>query len=166
MTELENAGGRAYLAVPGYEWVDALPPMSEREACQAIDDGGVYFLEPDACPIGLLVLRWPKVDGATDCHLRELDVLPSHAGRGWGTFLLAETIRLAEQRGCRRVTLTTFVEVPFNGPWYQRRGFRFLEDAALTGPLREIRAQEVRAGLDRMPRKAMALELRARHGAY
>ena len=57
------------------------------------------------------------------------------------------------------VTLTTFRDVPFNGPWYRRYGFRDLAEAELTPDLRAIREEEGEAGLDNDARACMRLEL-------
>jgi hypothetical protein len=53
------------------------------------------------------------------------------------------------------VTLTTFTEVPFNGPLYQRCGFRVLDGDEETPGLRAIRAHEASVGLDKWPRCCM-----------
>ncbi|MCB9670561.1 MAG: GNAT family N-acetyltransferase [Alphaproteobacteria bacterium] len=89
---------------------------------------------------------------ADGLHLRELDVVRAHQGRGHGTLLLDRVAREALDRGLPRVTLTTFRDVPFNAPWYVSRGFRVLEP---TGWLAAIRAEEREAGLDAWPRVAM-----------
>ena len=63
------------------------------------------------------------------------------------------------ERGCAALTLTTFTEVPWNGPYYRRCGFRVLGDAELTPGLRKIRAAEAEHGLDRWPRACLRREL-------
>jgi hypothetical protein len=50
-----------------------------------------------------------------------------------------------------RVTLTTYADVPWNGPWYARHGFAEL--AELTPELARLRAAERAAGLDRHGRR-------------
>jgi hypothetical protein len=49
--------------------------------------------------------------------------------------------------------------VPWNGPYYERCGFRVLPDDDLTPGLREIRAHEIAFGLDRWPRVTMRRDL-------
>jgi hypothetical protein len=65
----------------------------------------------------------------------------------------------AADQGFPAVTLTTFTEVPWNGPYYQRCGFRFLDDDELTPGLRAIREYEATLGLDAWPRAAMRRDL-------
>ncbi|NUO59744.1 MAG: GNAT family N-acetyltransferase, partial [Hamadaea sp.] len=56
-------------------------------------------------------------------------------------------------------TLTTFVEVPWNAPYYARHGYRLLGEDELTSGLRAIRAREAALGLDKWPRTAMRRDL-------
>ncbi|HYH46692.1 MAG TPA: GNAT family N-acetyltransferase [Thermoanaerobaculia bacterium] len=95
-------------------------------------------------PVGfaLVEIREP---GAV--HLRELDVLPEHGRRGLGRRLVQEVLAWARERGCAAVTLTTFRDVPWNAPWYERLGFRRLAPAELSPALREVFAEEAREGL-------------------
>lgn len=51
--------------------------------------------------------------------------------------------------------LTTFAEVPWNGPYYARLGFEVLPAERLTEGLRAIRATEAAKGLDAWPRVVM-----------
>jgi GNAT superfamily N-acetyltransferase len=92
-------------------------------------------------------------------HLRELDVLPEHGGRGLGRQLVQAVIAWAIEHGCTAVTLTTFRDVPFNAPFYARAGFRVLTEDELTPRLAQIRAEERAHGIDLAPRVAMLRDL-------
>ncbi len=61
-------------------------------------------------------------------HLEQLSVRPEHGGRGIGTVLVEEAMRWARRQGGTDLTLTTFRDVWFNRPWYERRGFEVLSD--------------------------------------
>ena len=62
----------------------------------------------------------------------------------------------ARDRGLRALTLITYVEVPWNGPYYERLGFRYLRaDSEETEGLRSIRERERRSGLDAWRRACM-----------
>jgi GNAT superfamily N-acetyltransferase len=94
-------------------------------------------------------------DGA---HLDEIDVVPEAGGRGIGRALLDAAVAWARARGHAQLTLTTFRDVPWNGPFYARAGF--VEVAEPLPPrLAVVRAREVARGLDRLPRVAMARAL-------
>lgn len=84
---------------------------------------------------------------------------PDHAGRRIGFRLIETLAAWARDRGVPALTLTTFTEVAWNGPYYLRCGFRYLTDDELTPGLREIRAAEAVAGLDAWPRACMRRDL-------
>jgi ribosomal protein S18 acetylase RimI-like enzyme len=92
-------------------------------------------------------------------HLWELAVHRDHQGRGAGRTLMAAIIALARERGLTAVTLTTFGDVPWNGPFYRRLGFRTLAAGELNERLRAVSAQEAALGLDVAARCAMRLVL-------
>ncbi|MEO1230844.1 MAG: GNAT family N-acetyltransferase [Myxococcota bacterium] len=56
-------------------------------------------------------------------HLHEMSVHPEFGQRGIGSLLLARVIEEARSDGAVGVTLTTFVDIPWNQPFYRRRGF-------------------------------------------
>ncbi|MGK5111269.1 MULTISPECIES: GNAT family N-acetyltransferase [unclassified Geodermatophilus] len=93
------------------------------------------------------------VDG--DVHLEQLSVHPDAMRQGIGAALLAATVEAARAAGSRRVTLLTYADVRWNGPWYARHGWRETDDV---GPeLQALRAAEHALGLDRHGRRvAMA----------
>ncbi|MET0234924.1 MAG: GNAT family N-acetyltransferase [Kibdelosporangium sp.] len=75
-------------------------------------------------------------------HLHQIAVHPEHAQRGLGTVLMEAVF---ERAGSLGVTLTTFADVPWNGPWYAKLGF-----VELVSPGPELAAVvegEARAGL-------------------
>lgn len=90
-----------------------------------------------------------EVDGLA--HVQELAVLPSEMRRGHGTALLEAACEWARARGYPSVTLTTYADVPWNGPFYAARGFTELTDL---GPeLVELRDWEQAIGLDAAGRR-------------
>jgi GNAT superfamily N-acetyltransferase len=108
---------------------------------------------PGAGPVGFALAERL----GDDLHLEELDVLPEHGRRGIGTALL-RTVRAQAASERRRLTLTTFKDVPWNRPFYERLGFHVLDDDALTPGLAERVEEETAAGLPRALRVVMALE--------
>ncbi|WP_393916171.1 GNAT family N-acetyltransferase [Halostreptopolyspora alba] len=62
-----------------------------------------------------------ELDG--DAHLAEISVHPDHGRQGVGSALLEAACADAAERGLGAMTLTTFRDLPFNGPWYTRMGF-------------------------------------------
>jgi GNAT superfamily N-acetyltransferase len=91
-------------------------------------------------------------DGA---HIEQVSVHPSHARQGRGRALIDTAAVWASQRGLTALTLTTFADVPWNAPYYERLGFRVLPDDQATSGLRRIRQREEAAGWARWPRVTM-----------
>jgi GNAT superfamily N-acetyltransferase len=89
-------------------------------------------------------------------HLDELDVLPSHGRKGIGSALLAAVCSWAQEKGYPAVTLRTFRDVPWNGPFYRGRGFHVVEAARLSTQHLELEASERRRGLRTDLRVTMA----------
>ncbi len=130
-------------------FVEAGLPGAVALPCLAAEDFEDVLVAEDGVVIGFAVVSTCD----EDLHLDELDVSPSHAGRGVGRLLLRAVAELARGRGCRRVTLTTFRDVPFNAPFYARVGFVEAHDARLDALLED----EVARGIAIAPRVAMEL---------
>jgi GNAT superfamily N-acetyltransferase len=106
-------------------------------------------------PAGYLIAE--PVDGCL--HIEQVSVHPDHAGQGLGRALIERAAQAAAERGRPALTLTTFVDVPWNGPYYLRLGFRFLGTHEETPGLQAIRRHETAAGLDAWPRACMRRDL-------
>jgi ribosomal protein S18 acetylase RimI-like enzyme len=97
------------------------------------------------------------VDGAA--HVEQVSVHPGWARRRIGERLLDTVAAWARAQGLKAMTLTTFSEVPWNRPYYERLGFRVLEQDEFSAGLLHIQAEEAARGLDRWPRVTMRREL-------
>lgn len=77
-------------------------------------------------------------------HIAEMDVRPSHGRRGIGTRLLLHACETAKELGCRTATLTTFLHLQWNAPFYAKHGFAVVSTpeafAHLDAALRHERA--------------------------
>jgi GNAT superfamily N-acetyltransferase len=80
-------------------------------------------------------------------HIQEVDVHPEHARRGLGRQLIEHIAQWARELGFRAVTLTTFSDVPWNGPYYSRLGFTLVPADSMTSELRAILKAEEAAGI-------------------
>lgn len=92
-------------------------------------------------------------------HIHELDVHPGLARRGLGRALITHIVHWARNRGCTALTLTTFSDVPWNAPYYERLGFAAIEMQVLPPHLKTILEAEARAGIEMTHRVAMKMEL-------
>jgi GNAT superfamily N-acetyltransferase len=133
------------------------PPPAVEDLLAAVADGRLWVAEEDDRAVGfLLALDLPR-----SVHVEEVSVHPAAQGRGHGAALLDAAADRARVRGVGEVTLTTFTDVPFNRPWYERRGFRVVGDGQLDDALAAIRADEAGHGLDPDLRVVMARALGA-----
>ncbi len=80
-------------------------------------------------------------------HLNELDVIPEHGRKGIGTRLLWTVCGWARDAGYASVTLSTFRDIPWNAPFYERHGFRVVDPAHLLPEHRELVTAERARGL-------------------
>lgn len=96
------------------------------------------------------------VDGIP--HIWQLSVDPTFGRQGRGGALIEAVCDWASDHGHEAVTLTTFRDVPWNGPFYSRRGFFVLNE--LPPELTAIRDREKAIGDDDFgPRVAMRRDL-------
>jgi GNAT superfamily N-acetyltransferase len=92
-------------------------------------------------------------------HLHKLDVHPDYVRQGLRRRLIATVADWARARGATALTLTTFDDVSWHGPYYARLGFRTLDLATITPGLQAVRQGEMEAGLPMEHRICMQLDL-------
>ena len=112
-------------------------------------------VDPADQPIAFAIVR--VLDESV--HLHELDVHPDYARQGLGRRLIATVADWARAHGATALTLTTFDDVPWNGPYYARLGFRTLDLATISPGLQAVRQGEAEAGLPMEHRICMQLDL-------
>lgn len=83
----------------------------------------------------------------TSFHIVEMDVLPSHGRHGIGALLLEHSANQCKALGLRETTLTTFLSIPWNGPFYAKHGFQPVKDAREFAHLTRALARENSRGL-------------------
>ena len=132
------------------------------------DDGGadhfdsaVLVLVAGEPPVGFACVE--LVDGGP--HIRQLSVHPDHARQGVGRSLVEAASAWADGEGFAAITLTTYRDVPWNGPFYETLGFVPMRD--LPPELAAIREHERVIGDDAFgPRVAMRRPLRTEGDPY
>jgi len=131
-----------------------LPPDDPAETVALAER--VLVAEDPAASRVVCLAAFGTVDGTL--HLEELSVDPAAGRRGVGSRLLEAVCGCALEEGLPAVTLTTFRDVSWNGPWYTRRGFREVREAEWGPQLRRVWDQE--AGIRIAPRVVMRRDLR------
>jgi GNAT superfamily N-acetyltransferase len=97
------------------------------------------------------------VDG--NGFLDEVSVVPFCTGKKTGRRLVAAVEAWAKSRECVYLALTTFRDVPFNAPFYQKLGFSVFEPGKDWPELRAIRKKEETRGLNLALRVCMRKKL-------
>jgi GNAT superfamily N-acetyltransferase len=155
LRDIETAAGRWFRDAGMPEVADD-EPLSVAELSRYQESGRAWVaVDAGDRPVAYLIAE--PLDGAW--HVEQVSVHPDSARRGVGRALVDHLARLAAAEDVPALTLTTFADVPWNAPYYERCGFRVLADAALTPGLRAVRAREAAHGLDRWPRVCMRREL-------
>ncbi len=143
VASIEASGGQQYQDLFGAELHPCLlaPPDSgwDRDA-----KNGVMLVAADGLhpPVGFAHLL--EIDD--HAHLEQLSVRPEAQRQGIGTALVHAAMREAWHLGHRNLSLCTYREVPFNGPFYSRLGFEEVVD--LLPYQRLLREHERAIGLD------------------
>ena len=106
-------------------------------------------------PIGFALVHLLDVS----VHLHELDIHPDYARQGLGHQLIQTVADWARKRGATALTLTTFDDIPWNGPYYARLGFHILDLATISPGLQAVREGEQESGLPMERRICMQLDL-------
>lgn len=154
LQDVELAAGRAFLDVGMPEIAGDEPfPLEDLEAWRAA--GRAWVVEADGAVAGYVVVD--LLDG--HAHVEQVSVDPAFGHRGLGRALLDHVAAWARERGDAEVTLTTFREVPWNAPYYERCGYRILGDDERGPDLVARMAHEADLGLDPAQRVAMSLPL-------
>jgi hypothetical protein len=113
----------------------------------AIASGAEILVTGDP-PVGFAAVI--NLDGHP--HLEQISVRADQTRNGIGSRLLDEVVR-GYGPG---LTLLTFRDVPWNGPWYRQHGFVELPEPAWGPKLRDHWQAEIDAGLHRLgPRLVM-----------
>ncbi len=116
---------------------DLLEHVPETVFRDAIDMGHLFVArEHHGAPVGFALTS--VRDGTL--YLDQISVHPDHGRRGVGAALVTRVIADAKDRGFRAVTLSTFRDLPWNGPFYRKLGFREVPAGKLEPWMLELQA--------------------------
>ena len=90
-------------------------------------------------------------------HIDEIDVARDQQGKGIGRQMLSDLMAWARANRFSCLSLTTFRNIPWNGPFYARLGFQDWPAEEAPGEIRHALASEAARGLK--DRCAMRLDL-------
>jgi GNAT superfamily N-acetyltransferase len=149
LRSIERDAGQAFAAIGMTRMGEALR-VDELEAFRSAGRAWVTVDDDDA-PVAYLLSN--VLDNCA--HIEQVSVARSHARRGVGAALIEHLATIARGEGRAALTLTTFRDVPWNAPYYQRLGFTILEPPDQGPELAVVVAHETRTIPGRAPRVAM-----------
>ncbi len=137
---IEQSAGRAFADL-GMDDV-ANEPLPPAEAWEPYCESQTLWVAVDEAdrPFGFLA---SGVQGDL-LFIYELAVAHGRQRQGAGGSLIATAEAAARALGLKSVFLTTFCDVPFNGPYYARLGYAMVGDAALSPTLQTVMTAERR----------------------
>jgi len=156
LVAIERAASETFRTLVMHLVADDDPGTVDELAPYAADARAFVSVDADDQPIAYLLLD--LIDGAA--HIEQVSVHPFHARRGLGRALIEHVASWAVAHRLHALTLTTYIDVPWNGPYYERLGFSYLSADEETPGLRAVREREHASGLDAWPRACMSRSLR------
>jgi GNAT superfamily N-acetyltransferase len=160
LREIERLAGERFREVGMDAVADDEPASVEVLAEYAIAGRSWVAVDDADRPVGYVLVD--IVDG--DAHIEQISVRPDHQGEGIGRALIEQVRAWGTGIGGTAITLSTFAEVPWNGPLYEHLGFTVVPDRELGPELRAVRDAETAHGLDPTIRWCMRLPLASRVG--
>lgn len=155
LREIERAAGRLFADAGMTAVAEDEPPSLEVLERHRAAGRAWVAVNADDEPVAYLVAE--LVDG--NAHIEQVSVHPDASRQGIGRSLVERVVDWATERDLPAITLTTFADVAWNAPYYERLGFRTLGGKELTPGLRRKRAEEADHGLDTWQRVCMRRDL-------
>ncbi|WP_058912114.1 GNAT family N-acetyltransferase [Entomohabitans teleogrylli] len=156
LCDIERSAGQAFLSIPALAWI-ADDEIQSQECHREFIRRRLAWVATDDQnrPIGFINAS-PQGDAL---YIEELSVRHERQGQGIGRRLVEQVIAHARRHGFRGLTLTTFRQVPWNAPFYQRLGFTIVPEAVLPAHLHTALEQQAACGFERAARCGMLLTL-------
>ncbi|MEP3050658.1 MAG: GNAT family N-acetyltransferase [Erythrobacter sp.] len=151
MPAIEAAAAQLFAGIDGLETIDPDDTWEPSELRGFIRKGHCLVAHVGEQMAGFLINQ----PFGKELHIWEMDVLPDFQQRGIGAGLLRACQIDARNSGFRALTLTTFVDLPWNRPFYARLGFERVEELAAHPRLNAALEEEAEWGLPRDRRCAM-----------
>lgn len=157
---VEHSAGQAFLSIDSLAWIASDGVVSVEEHVARIELGTTWVAVDGLTPSAPVIAGFLSAELFDDVlHIWELAVSSDYQRQRLGQRLIETTVEWSQDQGLRRIELTTFVDVPWNQPYYERLGFDTLARGALDERLRRVLDREIRAGLPGDRRCAMAKRL-------
>ena len=153
LREIERLAGAAFRSIGMASVADSDPLPESVLGTYAMGGRSWVAVDQTDRPVGYVIVD--VVDG--NAHVEQISVVPEFQGQGVSRHLLERVRTWAVVTGRRGITLTTFADVPWNGPLYEHLGFVVLSENELGPGLQAVRQREADSGLDPATRICMRL---------
>jgi GNAT superfamily N-acetyltransferase len=151
LRKIERLAGSRFREV-GLEQIADAEPMSIDELTEYSVAGRAWVaVGATDDPIGYIVAD--LVDG--NAHIEQISVHPDQQGTGIGRALIEQVRRWAADIAAPIITLTTFIDVPWNQPLYEHLGFVVMTADEIGPELAAVVDNEAAHGLDPSARVCM-----------
>ena len=151
LNDVEADASQVFLAEPDFAFVAQYPLPDEDAYVPFITERRAFVCDWQAGLAGFILMG--EVDG--NGHIFQVSVRAGLQRRGVGRQLIAAGESWARLQGHGAVTLTTFRDLPWNGPAYARLGYEIMETGNAGPVLSGILENERTLGLFRQIRVAM-----------
>ncbi|GAA5104228.1 GNAT family N-acetyltransferase [Wohlfahrtiimonas larvae] len=155
LPEIERSAAQIFKQNQELAWLadhDVQPASLHQNYIQARNS---WVAVHDDIPVGFI----NGVEYNKTFHICELSVTEAWQSQGVGRALLQAVEQIMQERGITIITLTTFKDIPWNAPFYERQGYEKLEDEALSIFLTDILDEEIESGFEPHSRCAMQKQL-------
>lgn len=153
---IERSAAGLFRLDPALAWLADSDVADTAQHLQAIEYAHVWVAEnTDGQLAGFL----RAVEISHWLHVEELSVSQEFQGQGIGRTLMLAAIEEARRQRLAGLTLTTFRDLPWNAPFYQRMGFVVLAEENTDAHLTQALSNEVTHGFPGERRCAMRLTL-------
>lgn len=148
---IERAAAEKFACDPDLQSLDFDETWEPHELRRLIRKGHCLVVEVADRIVGFLASEPFR----RELHIWEMDVLPEMQGHGVGAGLIRACQVDARNSGFATLTLTTFRDLPWNGPFYERLGFVEVTELDAHHRLAAYLEEEAEHGLPRERRCAM-----------
>lgn len=153
---VEKSAAQTFLGHEKFGWIAQGDGQTEKDHLEFIQLQMEWIAVNNSDePIGFI--NFEKHENSL--HICELSVCQQWQGKGIGKQLIKQVFNTAVNLGIARITLTTFCEIPWNAPYYQRLGFSIIEKENLISALQKIVQHELDIGFEPQDRCAMEIIL-------
>lgn len=151
LRDIETAAGEAFRTLGMHAIADDDPP-SVQELSRYVAAGTCWVsTAAEQQPVAYILVD--QVD--SNAHIAQVTVHPLYARHGIGSALIDEVASWAAPQRFEALTLTTFRDVPWNRPYYERLGFTVVPERLWAAGIRRLVLTEAADGLAAWPRVVM-----------